>query len=197
LREGFQDEALGVGDQVAGEMVEDVPEGLVEFERGAGCGMLGIHLVVEIGEERNTLAKGVEVEQIRFEGVVEVGGVVGNLVHPVDELRFEGRAQVEKVFGEFGKFGGSVVAGMLDDAFADLEGEIEARKGKIAMLEVFDDAEGMEVVIEAAAVRAHEFIKFAFAGVTEGWMANVMDQGQGFDEIGVQAKGSSDRAGDL
>jgi len=27
-------------------------------------------------------------------------------------------------------------------------------------------------------VRAHEFIKFAFAGVTEGWMANVMDQGQ-------------------
>ena len=41
-------------------------------------------------------------QQARFVAVVEVGGVVGDLVGQVDELGFERRTLVEQVLGEFG-----------------------------------------------------------------------------------------------
>ena len=44
---------------------------------------------------------------------------------------------------------------MLDDALADLKGEVQAGEIEIALLELFDDAQGMQIVIELAAVCAH------------------------------------------
>ena len=35
-----------------------------------------------------------------FEAIVEVGGVVGDLVHQINQLGFERRAAVQKIFGE-------------------------------------------------------------------------------------------------
>ena len=48
--------------------------------------------------------------------------------------------------------GCAVVAGVFDDAFADAEGEVEATVGGVTLLEVLDDAEGVDVVVEAEAV---------------------------------------------
>ena len=73
-----------------------------------------------------------------------------------------------------------VVAGMLDDPLADFEGEIEAAEGGVALFEVLDDAEGVEVVIEGESVLAHGGVEGIFSGVAEGRVADVVDEGQGF-----------------
>jgi len=91
----------------------------------------------------------------------------------------------------------SVVAGVLDDAFADAEGEVEAAVGGVALLEVLDDAEGVQVVVEAAAVAAKALVEGAFARVAEGRVAYVVDESEGFGEVFVEAEGGSGGAGDL
>ena len=41
-------------------------------------------------------------QQARFVAVVQVGGVVSNLVGQVDELRLQRRPLVEQILGQFG-----------------------------------------------------------------------------------------------
>jgi hypothetical protein len=86
---------------------------------------------------------------------------------------------------------GAVVAGVLDDAFADAEGEVEAAVGGVALLEVLDDAQGVEVVVEAQAVALEALVEGALAGVAEGRMADVVDQGEGLGEVFVEAEGAA------
>jgi hypothetical protein len=86
---------------------------------------------------------------------------------------------------------------MLDDAFADFECQIQPVKTDVAMLEVLHDTQGMQVVIEAAAVGAHQLVEFSFPSVAEGWVANIVHQGQRLDEFGVDAQGGGHRPGNL
>jgi hypothetical protein len=65
------------------------------------------------------------------------------------------------------------------------------------MLELLDDAKGMQIVIEATAVRGHQFVEFAFAGVTEGRVANIVNERERFGELGVQAERGGNGACDL
>jgi hypothetical protein len=125
-------------------------------------------------EHRQRLANVFEGEDAGVQAVIEISGEVGDFVGQIDQLGFKRRAGVEEVFGQFRMIGGRVVARVLDDAFADGEGEIEASKSRIALLEPGDDAEGVEVVIKAQAVGAEGFIESLFAGVAEGRMANVV-----------------------
>jgi hypothetical protein len=46
----------------------------------------------------------------------------------------------------------------------------------VALLEVLDDAERVEVVVEAEAVALEAAVEGAFAGVAEGRMADVVDE---------------------
>ncbi len=87
--------------------------------------------------------------------------------------------------------------GVLDDAFADFEGEVQAAEGGVALLEIFDDAEGVQVVIEEESMLAHGGVESFFSGVAEGRVADVVDQREGLGEIDVEAEGSGDGAGDL
>src|SRR6266849_5459202 len=136
--------------------------------------MRGVHLAVDLAKKRYLVAQRLQIEKLGFESVVEISGVVCNLVHPVDELRFEGRAQIEEVFAKLRKFRGGIVARMLDDALANFKAEIQAGKIEISLFELLDDAQRVQIVIEKAAVRAHQF-----------------------GELGVQAKRGSNGARDL
>lgn len=69
--------------------------------------------------------------------------------------------------------------------------------GGIALLKVLNDAEGVEVMVEAAAVTLEALIQCAFAGVTEGWVTDVVDESQRFGKILVQTEGRGSSAGDL
>jgi hypothetical protein len=55
----------------------------------------------------------------------------------------------------------------------------------------------VQIVIEVEAVSSHGMVERFFASVAEGRMADVVDQGQRFDEIDVEIQSSGDGAGDL
>ena len=86
---------------------------------------------------------------------------------------------------------------MLHDALAHCESEIEPAKRRIALLEPGDDAQGMEVVIEAEPVTAQSFVECLFAGVAKGRMAYVVSERQGLGEFVVEAECGGDGTGDL
>ncbi len=81
-------------DQVGHETVEDALERFVEFQFPQPLGMAPVHAVIGCREHRHFRAELIEIENARFESVVEIGGVVRDFVHQVDELRFERRALV-------------------------------------------------------------------------------------------------------
>src|SRR6267143_375676 len=153
--------------------------------------MHGVHLAVDLAKKRYFLAQRLHIKKLGFESIVEIGGVIGNFIDPIDELRLEGQAQIEEVFGKPRKFRGGIVARMFDDAFANFKAEIQAGKIEIALFELLDDAQRVQIVIEMAAVRAHQFVELSLAGVTKGRMADIVDESKRFGELGVQAKRGS------
>src|SRR5262245_64149910 len=86
---------------------------------------------------------------------------------------------------------------MLDDAFAYLKGKIQAGKVGIALLKLFHDVQGMQVVIKTVAVLTHRRIQGLFPRMAKGWVADVVGQGQSLYKILIQFQLSRDRAGDL
>jgi len=156
-----------------------------------------IHSRVQFAEERDFAAEDSKIEKLGFESIVEVGGIVGNFVHPINELRFERRALIEKIFGELRMLLGGIVARMLDDTFANLECEIQSGKIEVAVLELHDDAERVQVVIKEAPMCIHEFVELAFASVAKGRMADIVNERESLGKFGVQAECRSDGAGDL
>jgi hypothetical protein len=84
--------------------------------------MRGIHSCIEFAKKRHFSAEDGEIEKLGFEGIVEIGGVVGNLIYPVNELSFERRAQIQKIFGELREIRSGIIARMLNDAFANFKG---------------------------------------------------------------------------
>ena len=86
---------------------------------------------------------------------------------------------------------------MLHDAFADFKGQVQPRKVSIALLERFDDTQSLEIVIKASAEVAHDVVEALLARVSEGRMADVMDQSESFDQVDVEAHQTGDCAGNL
>ncbi len=99
---GPLDAGGGGGDEVGGEVVEHALDGLEHADLFANAGKLLADLVVEAGEEGHGFADLFDAEDAGFDAVIEVGGVVADLVGEVDELGFERRALVEEVVAEFG-----------------------------------------------------------------------------------------------
>ena len=70
----------------------------------------------------------------------------------------------------------------------------------VALLEVLDDAQGMKIVVEAAAVAAQAAVESALSRVAKGRMADIVNQCERFGEIFVEAEragGSACYLGDL
>ena len=74
---------------------------------------------------------------------------------------------------------------MFDDAFAHGEGQVEPPKGCVALFKPGDNPQGVQVVVEAQAMRPERVVESLFAGVAEGRVADVVGQRQSFGEIGV------------
>ena len=187
----------GGADEVVGEGVLHELQGLVEEVLLVDSGVLAGYGAVAASEDGYVVADMGDLEQAGLYAVVEVGGEVGDFIGEVDELSFEGWTLSQKVGGEFGVPIGAVVAGVLDDAFADAEGEVEAAVGGVALLEVLDDAEGVEIVVEEAAVALEALVESALTGVAERRVADVVDQGEGLGEVLVEAEAGGNGAGDL
>ena len=85
---------------------------------------------------------------------------------------------------------------MLENALAAFERQIQAREQRIALLELIDRAQGLQVVLEAAVV-AHAVVERILAGVAEGRVAEIVRQRDRFGQRLVQRERACDRAGDL
>ena len=149
--------------------------------------MLLLHARMGAVEDGHVGAHVLQIEDFGLQTVVDVGGQVGDFVGEIDELRLQRRALVEKILRELGVLRRFVVPGVLDDALAHAEGEIESRVGGVALFEVLDDAQRVQVVVEAQAVLAHAGVEGAFAGVAERRMTDVMDQRQRLGQLLIEA----------
>jgi hypothetical protein len=67
----------------------------------------------------------------------------------------------------------------------------------ITLLEVLDDTQCVDIVVEAAAVALEAAVERALTGVSEGRMADVVNQRQRLGQIFVQAECGGDGPGDL
>lgn len=85
---------------------------------------------------------------------------------------------------------------MLDHPFERLEGEVESVELGIALLELGEDAEGLQIVVEPAPGRERG-IERPLAGMAEGAVAEVVGERHGFGEILVDRERAGERAGDL
>ena len=178
---GRLDLVLQIADQVPHHTIEDPFHCFVELQllHGLGVGALGIAIkTVKSGNPSANLLKG---EQAGLIAVVEIGCVVRDFVGQIDELRLQRRALIEQIFRQLGKLFDRVIVRVLDDAFAYFESKVEPAEGGIAQLKVFDDAQGMQVMVEEKSVLAHDGVQRFFAGVSERWVTDVVDQGQSFD----------------
>ena len=138
--------------QIGDQRVQDALDGFVHGELGRGGGVLDENSVVEAAEQWHGFADLGEGKDAGVEAVIEIGGEIGDFVGQIDELGFKGRELVEEVLGQLRVGGGGVIAGVLDDALPYAKGEVEAAKGGVPLLEPRNDAQGVEVVVEAQAV---------------------------------------------
>jgi hypothetical protein len=191
------DAPIGLFDQIGCKQIENVLERFVEFQFSTRAGVGRIHVRVRFSKDRYFVAQCVQIEEFRFPRIIEIGGVVRDFIDRIDQLSLERWAQIEKILGQLRKFLCGVFARVLDDAFADLKRKIEPRKIQIALLELLDDAQRVQIVVEAIAVFAHAFVEFLFAGVAEGRMPDVVDERQRLDKLRVQAERRGHRAADL
>ncbi len=86
---------------------------------------------------------------------------------------------------------------MLHDSFPDFEGEVEPGEARIAVLEGLDNAEGVEIVVEAPAHMAHLPVQLFLARVRERRVADVMTKSQSLCQVLIQTESGCHRARDL
>ena len=90
-----------------------------------------------------------------------------------------------------------VVARVLDDALTNAKRQVEPAMRGVPLLEVLDDAQRMEVVVEATPVAGKAAVQRALTGVPKGRMTDIVNQRKRLGQIFVQAKRSRNRPGDL
>ncbi len=183
--------------QVGDQGVEDTTKSLVD-RRLVRSGRIKLqHGVMEAAKQGHAIANLSDGKDAGVEPVVEVCGEIGDFIGKIDELGFQGRAQIEEVFGEIRVAGSGVVAGVLDDALTHAEGQVEPRIGGIALLKPGDDAEGVQVVVKAEAVSLECAVEGFLSGVTEGRVPDVVRQCKGLGQLRVQSKSLGQSAGYL
>src|SRR5579872_28477 len=129
--------------------------------------------------------------------IVEIGRAVSDFVSHVDKLCLQRRTKFEQVFSQLWMLPSLIIMRVFDDALANFECKVESAKGCIAQLEVFHDAQRVQVVIEKISVLAHRNVERFFSGMPEWGMTHIVHQRQSLDQIHVQAKLSRDGSRNL
>ena len=152
---------------------------------------------MERPEEQRRLADLLKRENSGVQSIIEIGGEVSNLVGEVDQLRFKRRKQIEIVGGELGVFLRFVIARVLHNSLANGEGQVEPAKAGIALFKPRDDAQGVQIVVEAEPVGTKRAVESLFARVAKWRMADIVREGEGLGKLRIQAESRGNRAGDL
>ena len=166
------------------------------------------------GDERNGGAELGDRKEARAQAVVNVMGVVSDVVGDCGRLSLEaGMArEIEGLTLIVAKDGGrnasrAVPRGgrargvdkravVLDQPRQGRLGEVEPVEGGVAALELGDDPERVAVVVEAA-VAGHAGVERVLAGMPERGMAEIVAERDRFGEVVVESERASESARDL
>jgi hypothetical protein len=86
---------------------------------------------------------------------------------------------------------------VLDDPFTNAECEIESAMRGVTLFEVLDDAQSVQVVVEASPMTSEAPVQSALTGVSKRRMTDVMNQRKRLGQVFIQAKRGGRSAGDL
>src|SRR5919201_1709869 len=148
-------------------------------------------------EERHCRMDLFERKNVGLVAIIEVSGVVTDLVSEIDKLRLERRTAIKQILLKVRRVLWHVFTRVLDDSFANFKRQIQAAESCIAQLEIFNNAQGMQIVVKRVALSAHGDIKRLFASVTEWRMSDVVYQSKRLHQVDVQAEHTGNSAGDL
>ena len=188
-------------DHVVHLRAQHAADGLVEQPPPGQAGVFGGGLAPMALHELD-LGQVFDAQQARAHAIVDVVGVVGDLVGQVAQLRLQaGLAAVQEAVGDAARLlrlqplriGPRAV---LEDALARLEAQVQAVELRVAVLQRIDDAQALQVVLEAA-MRGHAVVQRVLSGVAEGRVAQVVRQRDRLDQVLVQAQRPGDRTGEL
>src|SRR5690606_6032053 len=85
---------------------------------------------------------------------------------------------------------------VLEDALEGFPGEVETVMLRIAVFQQRDDAQRLNVVVEAAE-RGHGSMKSTLACMAERCMAEIVAESDSFGQILIESQGPSNRSGNL
>jgi len=112
-------------------------------------------------------------------------------------LGLEGRAKFQEILSQFWMVSGGVVTRVLDDALSDSQREVEAAMGCVSLFEPCDDAQCVQIMVKAKAMRLQRLIERLLARVAKGRVADVVGEREGLCKLCIQAEGIGEGAGDL
>jgi len=183
-------------DDVDDDVVDHAADGLVDELALRKPGMLTPCSGV-VAVEQADLAQVGYVDEARAQSIVHVVIVVRDLVGEIGELGLEARLPAaDETLAELAELPRVAQRAVLQDAFAALEREVEPVEVGVAVLELIDDPQRLQVVLEAA-VRAHALIEGVLAGVSEGSVPEIVRKTDGLGERLVEIERTGDRTGDL
>jgi iron-sulfur cluster assembly accessory protein len=201
-----------LGDRILDKKRDQPAHELVNGTRRFEAGIKRRDLAGDVTEKIDLANLG-KIDQARAQTVVEVMRVIGDAVGECRGLCL-GAGEMRKfeimnriIFKDRrGKSAFRITPGhpagpqeravMFDEPFQGLPSQIESIEGRVAGLELGDDAQRLGVVIEAA-VRSHQFVEHILASVAKRRVAKVMRKRKRLGEIVVEAERAGKRARDL
>ena len=212
LRRG--DPPAAFSDRILDEPRDDAPGELVNDARLFERRIEIVDLAEQSGDEWNGCAELGDRKQAGAQAVVNVVGVVGDVVGDCGGLRLEagmapeiegvplivakdrGRNAARAV--SFGRRAGGVKqrAVVFHQPRQGRLGEVEPVEGGVAALEFGHDPQGVAIVVEAAML-GHAGVERVLAGMPERRVAEIVAERDRFGEVVVEPQGPGERARDL
>jgi hypothetical protein len=110
--------------------------------------------------------------------------VVSDLIRNVGDLGFEGGT------GVGGAVGSDELAVMFPESLQDLIGEVEPLLLGIALLEDFNYAEALLIVVKAPVI-LHKAVEGFLSSMAEGWVTEVVGEGNRLGKVLIESEGPS------
>ena len=193
--------AAGLRQEIGHQPVDQPAHRLVGEAFGLAAAAHFQHLARGGGREGD-LEQLVDGEEAGAQTVVHVVAAIGDVVADGGDLRLqrrlhgEGEVLGQRMAGDHRRHPVAQRAVVLDHALQGLGGEVEAVEGGVAPFELGQDAEGLDIVVEAAEV-AERLVEGRLAGVAEGRVAEIVGERDGLAEVLVEGERAADGARDL
>ncbi len=203
--------SAALGNRILHKSRDDPPADFMNDPAPLQPWMQPVNLRQDFGQKID-FAEVAEVEQSRAQAIVDIMGIVGDIVRNRRCLRLGAgeTAQFQRISGvkfedgeghaAFAIFLDGIWAGqravVLDQTFECFPGQIQPVETSIPPLQPCDDAQSLRVVVKTTVFR-HARLKSILSRVPEGRVSQIMGQRQSFGEVIIQTERTGQSAGDL